>query len=243
MPEPKIVTPAYVPFKTFISVLDSFSSFLPDKIDSTMWPSYSGGIKSQLMGALKFLGLVDDDSQPTEALKTLAKVDQQQRPAQFRAVMKTAYGSLMSLDLTKATPGSFDAEMRKYGQEGETHRKASSFFLQAAKWSGVPLSPLLIKKGSLASSRRRRPSTPTVKPILPIKGGKVSFPRETLMEIGSQREIVLSDGSQLTLKTEKDLFRMCTEDRNFVMGLLDTIEKYESEHPPEEDEDEGEGSE
>lgn len=136
MAETKPLTPAYVPFKTFVSVLDSFSSFLPDKIDPTMWPSYSGGIKSQLMGALKFLGLIDEHHRPTEALHTLAKTDAQHRPSQFRTVLKAAYSSLMSLDLTKATPGSFDAEMRKYGQEGDVHRKASSFFLQAAKWSG-----------------------------------------------------------------------------------------------------------
>ena len=241
MAEAKTITPAYVPFKTFTSVLDSFSSFLPDKIDPTMWPSYSGGIKSQLMGALKFLKLTDDDGNPTDALRALAKTDAQQRPAQFRSVMKAAYTGLMALDLTRATPGSFDAEMRKYGQEGDTHRKAASFFLQAAKWSGVPLSPLLMKKGSLNGSRRKRAPGQPAKPKIAMSGGKLKVANELLQEpgTGSQREIVLSDGSSLILKTEKDLFRMNAEDRKFVMEILDTLETYESNHPVD-SEDEGE---
>jgi len=237
MAENKTLTPAYVPFKTFTSVLDSFSSFLPDRIDSSMWPSYSGGIKSQLMGALRFLNLIDDEGKPTQTLHALSSLSAEERPQAFRGAMKVAYGSLMSLDLTKATPASFDGEMRKYGQEGDTHRKAASFFLQAAKWSGVPLSPLLLKKGSLSGSRRKRAaSTGAVK----AKKGGAATPaasHQTIEQpvIGSEKVIILSDGSRLFLRTEKDLFRMNAEDRKFTMGLLDKIEEYEVLHPAEDD--------
>ncbi|MFT4112184.1 hypothetical protein [Silvibacterium sp.] len=234
MPESKPLTPAYVPFKTFIVVLDSFGSFLPDRIDTSMWPSYSGGIKSQLIGALKFLRLIEDDGTVTEALRTLAHTPAEQRGKAFQPVMREAYGQLTSLDLTKATPASFDAELRKFGQDGETHRKAASFFLQAARWSGIPLSPLLLKKGSLSGARRKRVPNGTAgqrSVKSPAATANISSTLPILSAGGSVREIVLSDGSKLLLKTEKDLFQMASDDRKFTMKLLEMIESYEDENP------------
>jgi len=229
MPDPKTVTPAYVPFKTFTAVLDSFKSFLPDRIDTSMWPSYSGGIRSQLLGSLRFLRLIADDGVPTEALRQLTHADPAQRNALFVGVMKAAYGSLMSLDLTKATPGSFDAEMRKFGQEGDTHRKAASFFLQAAKWAGVPLSPLLTKKGSLVGSRRKRVSNGAAKGGVPA-AVKIQNAALDYYGAGSKKETTLAGGYRLLIASSVDLFQMTAEDRKFVMGLLEKIETYESEH-------------
>jgi hypothetical protein len=247
MPDPKVVTPAYVPFKTFLSVLDSFRSFLPDRIDVTMWPSYSGGVKSQLLGALKFLRLISDNGEPTEALRKLAHADAQHRPSELALVMRGAYVSLMSLDLTKATPGSFDAEMRKFGQEGETHRKAASFFLQAAKYAHIPLSPLLTKKGSLAGSRRKR-ITINASAGNKAKGKSITIahmsgeadPAYANTSQGSKREIVLSGGARMFLSTDTDLFRMSANDRKFVMEILEKMEQYEQENPADEEDAEEE---
>ncbi len=232
MPEPKTQTPAYVPFRTFLTVLDSFRSFLPDQIDTTMWPSYSGGMRSQLIGALKFLRLITESGAPTDALKKVAHADAQHRTTEFAAVLRSAYPALMSLDLTKATPGSFDAEMRKFGQEGETHRKAASFFLQAAKYGGIPLSPLLTKKGSLAGSRRKRVSNGSGNKVKAQLGA--ALPASGAPIQGSRREIILSGGARMFLSTDTDLFSMTASDRKFVMGMLEKMEEYEQENPPEE---------
>ena len=120
-----------------------------------MWPTYSGGVRGQLLATLRFLKLIEDDGAPTELLKRIAKSNQREWPALLREAMKHSYVSLMQCDLTRATPGSFDAEVRKFGQDGDTHRKAASFFLQAAKYAGFP-SPLLLRKGGLASTRKKR---------------------------------------------------------------------------------------
>jgi hypothetical protein len=232
MPDAKIVTPAYVPFKTFTSVLDSFSSFLPDKIDPTMWPSYSGGIKSQLLGALRFLGLVTDDGLPTDALRTLARTDPQQRPKQFANVLKSAYGTLTTLDLTKATPGSFDSEMRKFGQEGETHRKASSFFLQAAKWAGIPLSPLLMKKGSLAGSRRKRPQGNGASKSKSASETKLPNNEDAIdqslnmVSPGVKKILHLDNNALLTLTIDRNFGELPAKQRRFVNELIDRIEEF-----------------
>jgi hypothetical protein len=210
-----------------------------------MWPSYSGGIKSQLIGALRFLGLIGEEGLTTPALRSLAEADSQHRPALFKAVMKNAYAGLMALDLTKATPGSFDAEMRKYGLEGDTHRKASSFFLQAARWAGIPLSPLLVKKGSLSGSRRKRASNGTsgaaksktaATTIPPTQGTNIAG-------TGPMLTIQLERGITLTLSASADTFKMSPEDRTFVMEVLGMLESHANFNSDELDEGETEGEE
>jgi len=229
MAEQKSATPAYVPFKTFTAVLDSFKSFLPDKIDPTRWTSYSGGMKSELMGALRFLGLIDDKAVPTEALMALANADVEHRPARFKNVMKAAYPGLMSLDLTKATPGSFDAEVRKLGQEGDIHGKAASFFLESAKWVGVPLSPLLMRKGSLSGSQRKRPTNGTSNGAKPkVASATDHGTGRTISSTGPVFSIALERGITLKLSASADTFQMAPEDRSFVMELISLFENHSS---------------
>ena len=56
------------------------------------------------------------------------------------------YRTLIALDLTRTSPRQLDEAMRKYGLTGATHKKAVSFFLQAAQYGSVPISPLLKAK-------------------------------------------------------------------------------------------------
>jgi len=138
----KVAVP-YLPWKTFVSVLESLAKFLPDQVHTSMWPTYAGGVKSQIIATLSFLKLIEANGTPTPLLKKIVGADKTTWPSLIKEALAGSYTSLMACDLTKATPGSFDAEMRKFGQEGDTHRKAASFFLQAAKFANVPLSPLL----------------------------------------------------------------------------------------------------
>lgn len=217
----KKLTVPYVPFKTFLSVLDSFVSFLPDRIDATIWPNYSGGIRSQLLGAFKFFGLVNDDGTPTSDLRKMAD-DKSNRTTVFKDVMKRSYVDLMKLDLSKATPGSFDAEIRKYGQEGDTHRKAASFFLAAARWASVPLSPLLLKKGGLGVTRRKRGTSSKLAPA-PVSAiaanGNSNAP---------SRQFVLPGDTVVTFSTNIDAMHMPSVDREIVFDILQQLEESEA---------------
>jgi hypothetical protein len=218
----KAQTVPYVAFKTFSSTLDLLASFFPDKIDTSIWQSFSGGVRSQLLNTYRFLGLIDEDGTPKPDLRKLAE-DKHGRPALLREILRRSYVDLMKLDLSKATPNSFDAEMRKYGQDGDTHRKAQAFFLLAAKYAGVPLSPLLLKRGSFTSTKgKRRPEgkaentganpAASVNPAVPT----------------NSRPFQLPGGTVITISTDRDAMRMSSEDRKIVFGLLDQMEQYES---------------
>jgi hypothetical protein len=217
-------TVPYVAWKTFISTLDSLAHFLPDRIDTSIWTNFSGGVRSQLLSTYKFLGLINDDGTPTTELRKLAD-DKHGRPELLRAVLKRSYADLMKLDLSKATPNSFDAEMRKYGQEGETHRKAQGFFLLAAKYAGVPLSPLLLKRGSLTTTRPRR----KVEGKADNNGDAIrTSSNGAAPPAANTRSFQLPGGTVITVGTDRDAMRMNGEDRKIVFGFLDQLEQYPS---------------
>jgi hypothetical protein len=229
----KLATVPYVAWKTFISTLDSLANFMPDKIDTSIWGNFSGGVRSQLLSTYKFLGLITDDGTPTAELRKLAD-DKPGRPELLRAVLRKGYGDLMKLDLAKATPNSFDAEMRKYGQEGETHRKAQGFFLLAAKYAGVPLSPLLLKRGSLIAMKpRRRQEKPESNGSVAAAAAGAATNNGAGAPATNARSFNLPGGTVLTIGTDRDAMRMNSEDRKIVFGLLDDMEKYGAEEEEE----------
>lgn len=240
-------TVPYPPFKTFLATLDSFAQFMPNRIDPSVWTSYSGGMRSQLLSTYKFFGLIKDDGTPMPELKKLAD-EKDQRPVLLRDFLKHGYSDLMKLDLTRATPQSFDAEFRKYGLDGDTHRKAIAFFLQAAKFCQIHLSPLLTKRGSLTSTRRTR-RTPASRSDDGV-GTEVNrgFVVPQPIGAGPSRQFSLPNGTVITLGTSVDAFHMPVEDRKIVFALLEQLEGYgeppqeeeraeESEHSPDEQQD------
>ncbi len=126
---------AYVPFKTFLTALETLEGGgVPNRIDGSIWRSFSGLVQSQVLGAFRFLGLVDGD-QPTPELRKLVE-DKQNPPAVLRRILEKSYSALISHDLTKMTGTMLNGLMEKYGVTGATRRKAVTFFLQAAKYAG-----------------------------------------------------------------------------------------------------------
>jgi hypothetical protein len=230
MPEtPKVVVP-YLPWKTFISVLESFSKFLPDHVHPSMWPTYSGGVKGQVLATLKFLKLIQEDGAPTPLLRKIASSEDKAWPPLIREALKESYVSLMACDLTKATPGSFDAEVRKFGQDGDTHRKAASFFLQAAKYAGVPLSPLLTRKGGLSSTRTKKPKaakkTPAVKTKTGNDGNGNVNEGQSMEPTGVKKVIQLDNDAVLLLVLDKNFGDLPSIQRKFVNKLIDAMEGF-----------------
>jgi len=227
----KTLTAPYVPYKTFIATLDSFANFLPDRIDTSIWASYSGGMRSQLLSAYKFLGLIGDDGKPKPELKKLAD-EKEHRGTLLREILKRSYVDLLKLDLSKATPSSFDEELRKYNVEGDTRRKASAFFLAATKAAGIPLSPLLTVRGSMSATRGK--STVARKPKDESGNqGNTPAPPKVFSNV-PVKTITLENGITLTLTASADVFAMTKPDRLWVLSILDMLDKYEEEHLEEE---------
>jgi len=218
----------YVGFSTFKTAVEQLAVLLPNRIDRSAFPGFAGGVQSQLLTGMRFLGLINGDGKPTQAMHALAVKDEEARKSALAALLRERYANLFSLDLTKATPQELAEEMaRSYAVGGDTKERAIRFFLSAVSYVGIPISPLLARvKGPSGPGgpRKRRPqprgsrlidSTPEPPPPTPpsTEGESVS--------------ITLKSGGTLTLAASARFFELERGDRNFVFELLDKLKEYE----------------
>jgi hypothetical protein len=217
---------AYVPYRTFKSAIELLEQHgLPNRIDRTLWPSFSGVIQSQLIASFRFFHLITPDGTPTPRLETLVR-EKDSRKANLQQMLKEAYPKLVAIDLTKATIGQFNDAMRKYELSPETTKKASSFFLQAAKDAALPMSKHILYKTRAVRKRKPVSASP--------RNGSTPASHITSLSTGPVRTIQLDGDVTLTMMTSADTFSMTKSDREFVSQLLDLLDRYEDEHSGEE---------
>ncbi len=214
---------AYVPFTTFLSVIDALGR-APDirgKIDTSVWPTYSPATRAQLLGSFRFLGLIDSSGKPTVILKSLVR-DRATRKAVMRRILESSYARIVRLGLTEISPRQFDMAMRQYGMSGDTHKKVVSFFLQAAKYSDLPMAPLITRR-TRASGPRRRTRTENVDGSL--TRASVAVPSDSSPHLIS-KAVGLRNGGRAILTIEGSLIDMAADDREFVFRLIDQLREY-----------------
>ena len=231
----------YVGWGTFKNAIDQLAQGLPNRIDRTCFPGLAGGVQSQLLAALKFLDLIDDDGKPTAALRSLAAADEDGRKEHFKKMLQQHYADLFALDLTKTTPGELSETMGKsYNVSGDTKTKAIRFFLAAATWVGIPMSKLLINAAPAASStsgngapRRRRSPARTRAATAPNDDEEEQQYGVTAVDstAGTARTVNLQSGGTLTISVSLDVLRLSAADRKFVFKLIDELEEYEQGAP------------
>lgn len=143
---------AYLTFKNFIQWLETDG--IPLRFDRTAWEKkYSGSTGSQLLTGLRFLGLLEVE-RPTSRLESVVEARGEDREALLRDTFQLSYAAINFQDLPRATPGMLRSWIESYGIEGDTVRKAESFFVNAAKDLNIPLSNNLRKL-----ARNRAPGT------------------------------------------------------------------------------------
>lgn len=150
---------AYQTLRTFVAPLKEH--VIPNRIDKSLLKSMSGAVQGQLMTALRFLELIDNEDRPTVLLQRLvASFDTDDWSRDLREVLEAAYPELFQLNLKSVSPGEFNEAFKKaYPCEGETLRKGVTFFQNAAREAGIELSPFLTKgsKPRSGATIKRRP--------------------------------------------------------------------------------------
>jgi hypothetical protein len=173
------------------------------------------------MGAFRFLGLVDQTGKTTAAFKTFVR-DKDNRSVILRKILESSYARIIALDLTKVSPRQLDAAMREYGMTGDTHKKVVSFFLKAANFAELPMSPLLLRRVRERGPRGRgRTTAERVAENRPV----VPSPRQT------SKTVRLRNGASVTLSVDGSFFDMTGQDRQFVSELIDKLQEYEENRP------------
>ena len=150
-------SPPYVSFAAFIDTVDWLAEVgLPQKFDQTVWKGrYSGPYGAQLIAGFRFLGLLSRDNRPTELFDRLV-FNQAQRRSIVAQLIRSRYSGVADLDLAHATPKQHTDGIASYGMQGDTLRKAVTFFTHAASFAGVELSPYLLRKAKIRATGRAK---------------------------------------------------------------------------------------
>jgi hypothetical protein len=231
--ETKAPPAAYLPFKTFESALDSLSHGLPRKIDRTIWKSQSGVVQGQIMMALRFLGLIDDNDEPTPLLQILVE-SKTDRHLVIGDIIKVAYASVIKMDMTKMTPKMLEDAMGAYGVQGDTKRKAIAFFLRAAKLAELPMHPLLMAqtRNSNNGARRKRKAKEAIESVPAIANASAGDgpPKEVI-------EVKLPSGGLISLTISAKWTDMSRDEWEFVRGLVEKLRDFDADDKDLEDEE------
>jgi hypothetical protein len=218
-------TPPYLPYKTLIGSLENLGQGVPPKIDRSIWKNQPGTVQSQILSAYKFLGLIDDLTHPTPILRKL--VEQRSSPASvLKPLIEERFAEVLNHDLATMTTAMLNTEFETvYGVDGDVKKKATRFFLQAAKANGMTLSKFLLDQTRVSTGPRKKRAKRDVEGA---GNGDGDFESEVeTPSVGTKKQVTLASGGELKLTISVDLFELSTEDRNFVFGLIDSLKAYE----------------
>lgn len=142
--------PPYVSYRTFLNFIDGLQQRMPARIDRSYWGDMlSGSTGTQLMAALRFLGLIDASGKPTGRLKPLVSAKGEQRRELLKETAYEAFSFVLK--------SSFDPQNATYAQLKEVFhetfqltedlsRKCIKFFISLVSDAGIPLSPFITKR-------------------------------------------------------------------------------------------------
>jgi hypothetical protein len=213
--------PPYLPFSSFLTALDQLAQAVPNIIRKDVFPSHSGLLQGQVISALKFFDLIDEHGAPRgNKLERLALEDTDQRRVSLRLLLKTGYAEVIKLDLGKVTPSQLDAAFGAYGVSGDTKKKAKIFFLQAAKFAELNLSPLLVRRGRTPLSSKKR------RPTLSLPESDPQSHSVDNHRAGTSKTIQLKSGAILTVTVSGNLLELDASDRDLVYGIMDQIRSH-----------------
>jgi hypothetical protein len=154
-------TPPYTSYRTFKTFIEELREHgVPSRIDRSVLTRFSGVVGTQLMHALRFLGLIEDHGRPTQGLKELVSAyGGAHWPERFSELLRQVYAPMFAIDLETATPSHFSEAFRKaFPAADAVVQKCVTFFLYAAADAGVKIS------GRILKGRKPRSSAPRKKP-------------------------------------------------------------------------------
>lgn len=170
---PPDTAPPYFPFRSLTNLLVRMESEgIPRRLDRGYLKNMAGGTIAQFITGVRALGLIDADERPLPALRELVAA-RENRPEAIGQLLRARYGWAIQLGQEGATQQELDEAFRERGVSGSTLRKAVAFYLQGAKYSGLPLSaffrePRVTPEGtSRRGARRRSPAATDVVPEAP----------------------------------------------------------------------------
>ncbi len=177
-------TPPYVSFKTLLTYVDDLKGkdHLPDQIDRSVMPKMSGITQNQVLSALRFLRLVDENDKVTGLQKLVDARETPKFSEVFADFIRQAYVDIIgTIDIKSATQKQLRDSFREHGKvEGaDTLNKAVRFYLKALKAADMKFSSHLTLRQSRGVRRSSLPKQEK-QPLQEQKGGEIKQNRPPL---------------------------------------------------------------
>ena len=167
-------TPPYTSYRTFKTFIqDVREQGVPSRIDRSVLTRFSGVVGTQLMHALRFLGLIEDHGRPTQRLAELLNADGAGHwPETLLELLRQEYAPMFAIDLETATPSHFNEAFRKaFPAADAVVQKCVTFFLYAANDAGVKISARVLKGRKPRSLTPRKKHAYSPSPTKEIEAG------------------------------------------------------------------------
>lgn len=229
------ISVAYVPFKTFLTALDTLRHGIPNPIDKSLFRNQSGTTQGMLLSSMRALKVIDENGKPEPILERL--VEPSSRNDALREIIQDRYASVLAIG-PSASEKQFDDAIAAFGAAGDTKKKAKSFFLQAAAMASLPLSPHIAGARAVsadgeapptrspATRRRRNGAKRRQDDVVP------DAPTPVVTRGSSKTIQLVSGGGEVTLTVSIDPMELEDDDRDFVFDLIGKLKKYEKNGGP-----------
>jgi hypothetical protein len=170
---------------------------VPEKIDMKYLDDLKGGTQYLYRQTYRSLGLTTDDDRPTPLLYKLVEADQADRPQLFGQIMSERYPDLTGLSLDATWDDFFRVLRDHYDVTSEAQqRKTLTFFVHAADYTGLEISPGL--RPAKRGPGSRRPRAARQADIPPSRSAKTTGVPEARAD-RSEREAGSRDAGQRDL--------------------------------------------
>lgn len=153
--------PPYVSYKTLSNFLDRFKQGLPGRIDRGLMASMSGAAQSQVTTALRYLGMISDNSIPTPLMKRYTTGAEDDRKAALREMLPASYPFIFDgvFDFATATASQLrEAFSNNTNATGETLGRCMAFLKDAAQDADIPVSPFILQGKTRTPGAKKRVS-------------------------------------------------------------------------------------
>jgi hypothetical protein len=155
--------PPYIAFQNLLNLVQRLEANMPPRIDRSFLTG-SGAANTQTLNALRALGLIDAAGVVQAPLIQLAK-NAEERPRIVGDMLTTLYSKPVELGKINATQKQLEEAFEELGVTGDTRRKAIAFFLKAAKYAKLPMSPYFKTPSSRGNGAApRKPRKPDGRP-------------------------------------------------------------------------------
>jgi hypothetical protein len=160
----RVPLPPYVSFKTLEGVIRKFKeTTVPGVVDTSVLRTYANSVARQVIVAMKYLGLIEEDGKRTDRLIRLRNA--YGTPDWQPALTETFYDAyrplIGGLDLESASYAQLADQFRRQGAEGAVLQKCLAFFVAAARAADLTISPHILNRPRARPERRGRPKKAT----------------------------------------------------------------------------------